>query len=146
MFSSHDGQRTIGEVAEHMGVSVETVRFHSDGRLLPEVSHSACGHRRYAPEAAERLSLIRSLRGLDPPVPEVRRILDEGCWRRGRHAGGRRRRPAAPADCAWSGRSPLHPAQLAGRPVASTCQGTCSMEPPRRVVVMRPAFRSTVAG
>ncbi|MHB0906012.1 helix-turn-helix domain-containing protein [Streptomyces argenteolus] len=98
-----------------MGVSVETVRFHSDGRLLPEVSHSACGHRRYAPEAAERLSLIRSLRGLDPPVPEVRRILDEGCWRRGRHAGGRRRRPAAPADCAWSGRSPLHPSQLAGR-------------------------------
>ncbi|MEV7950638.1 MerR family DNA-binding transcriptional regulator [Streptomyces rubiginosohelvolus] len=30
MFSSHDGLCTIGELAEHLGVSVKTVRFYSD--------------------------------------------------------------------------------------------------------------------
>ncbi|WP_411083465.1 MerR family transcriptional regulator [Streptomyces sp. cmx-18-6] len=77
MFRSHDGLCSIGELAERVGVSVKTVRFYSDRGLLPEASRSAGGHRRYAPDAVERLSLIRSLRGLDLPVPEVRRILDE---------------------------------------------------------------------
>lgn len=77
MFSSYDGLCTIGELAEHAGVSVKTVRFYSDRGLLPEASRSAGGHRRYAPEAVERLGMIRSLRGLDVSVPEVRRILDE---------------------------------------------------------------------
>ncbi len=77
MFSSHDGLCTIGELAGYAGVSVKTVRFYSDGGLLPEASRSAGGHRRYGPEAVERLALIRSLRGLGLPVAEVRRILDE---------------------------------------------------------------------
>ncbi|MEW2068137.1 MerR family transcriptional regulator [Streptomyces sp. NPDC007346] len=77
MFSSHDGLCTIGELAEYAGVSVKTVRFYSDGGLLPEAARSTGGHRRYGPEAVERLGLIRSLRGLDLPVAEVRRILDE---------------------------------------------------------------------
>lgn len=77
MFSSHDGLCTIGELAERVGVSVKAVRFYSDRGLLPEASRSAGGHRRYGPDAVERLNLIRSLRGLDLPVPEVRRILDE---------------------------------------------------------------------
>ncbi|MFJ1592753.1 MerR family transcriptional regulator [Kitasatospora albolonga] len=77
MFSSYDGLCTIGELAERAGASVKTVRFYSDGGLLPEASRSAGGHRRYAPDAVERLSLIRSLRGLGLPVAEVRRVLDE---------------------------------------------------------------------
>nr|WP_202461270.1 MerR family transcriptional regulator [Streptomyces sp. SID8374] len=77
VFSSHDGLCTIGELAGHAGVSVKTVRFYSDGGLLPEASRSAGGHRRYAPEAVERLGLIRSLRGLGLPVADVRRVLDE---------------------------------------------------------------------
>ncbi|MCL6289855.1 MerR family transcriptional regulator [Streptomyces sp. 43Y-GA-1] len=88
MFSSYDGLCTIGELAEHAGVSVKTVRFYSDRGLLPEASRSAGGHRRYAPEAVERLAMIRSLRGLDLPVPEVRRILDEQDERDGAGAGG----------------------------------------------------------
>lgn len=71
-----DGLRSIGELAEQAGVTVKTVRYYSDLGLLPEASRSAGGHRRYAPEAYERLRLIRSLRGLDLPLPAVRRILD----------------------------------------------------------------------
>ncbi|MCL7491584.1 MerR family transcriptional regulator [Streptomyces sp. MCA2] len=77
MFTSHDGLCSIGELAEHAGVTVKTVRFYSDRGLLPEASRSAGGHRRYAPEALDRLRLIRSLRTLDLPLPEVHRILDE---------------------------------------------------------------------
>ncbi|WP_103535706.1 MerR family transcriptional regulator [Streptomyces sp. SM11] len=77
MFSSYDGLCTIGELAGHAGVSVKTVRFYSDRGLLPEASRSAGGHRRYAPDAVERLAMIRSLRGLDLPILEVRRILDQ---------------------------------------------------------------------
>ncbi|MEU2512076.1 MerR family transcriptional regulator [Streptomyces syringium] len=68
---------SIGELAEYAGVTVKTVRFYSDRGLLPEAGRSAGGHRRYGPEALDRLRLIRSLRTLDLPVPEVGRILDE---------------------------------------------------------------------
>lgn len=68
---------SIGELAEHAGVTVKTVRFYSDQGLLPEASRSAGGHRRYGSAALDRLRLIRSLRTLGLPVPEVGRILAE---------------------------------------------------------------------
>lgn len=77
MFTSHDGLCSIGELAERAGVTVKAVRFYSDNGLLPEVSRSAGGHRRYGPDALGRLRLLRSLRTLGMPVREVRRVLDE---------------------------------------------------------------------
>ncbi|MFE7752264.1 MerR family transcriptional regulator [Streptomyces sp. NPDC057428] len=77
MFSSWDGLCGIGELAGRAGVSVKTVRFYSDRGLLPEASRSPGGHRRYGPDALERLRMIRSLRTLDLPVSTVRRVLDE---------------------------------------------------------------------
>ncbi|MGW0819483.1 helix-turn-helix domain-containing protein [Streptomyces viridiviolaceus] len=77
MFTSYDGLCSIGELAEHAGVTVKTVRFYSDRGLLPEASRSVGGHRRYGPEALERLRLIRSLRALGLSVPEVHRVVDE---------------------------------------------------------------------
>lgn len=68
---------SIGELAEHAGVTVKTVRHYSDRGLLPEAARSGGGHRRYGPDALERLRLIRSLRGLDLPVSEVGRVLDQ---------------------------------------------------------------------
>ncbi|MFF3417319.1 MerR family transcriptional regulator [Streptomyces sp. NPDC002698] len=73
---SPDSMWSIGELAERAGVTVKTVRFYSDRGLLPEGARSSGGHRRYGPEALDRLHLIRSLRTLDLPVPEVERILD----------------------------------------------------------------------
>ncbi|MGW8375540.1 MerR family transcriptional regulator [Streptomyces sp. ODS28] len=72
---SPDGLLSIGELARHAGVTVKTVRFYSDSGLLPEARRSAGGHRRYGDAALARLRLIRSLRALDLPVPEVRRVL-----------------------------------------------------------------------
>ncbi|MFJ4716499.1 MerR family transcriptional regulator [Streptomyces sp. NPDC088785] len=72
-----DGLWSIGELAGHAGTTVKTVRFYSDSGLLPERARSAGGHRRYAPDALDRLRLIRSLRGLGLPVAQVRRVVDE---------------------------------------------------------------------
>ncbi|MFJ9026879.1 MerR family transcriptional regulator [Streptomyces sp. NPDC102259] len=84
MSTSHEVLWSIGELAERAGVTVKTVRFYSDRGLLPEASRSGGGHRRYGREALERLRLIRSLRALDLPLPEVRRVLeDEGAASRG---------------------------------------------------------------
>lgn len=73
---SPDGMWSIGELAGQAGVTVKTVRFYSDRGLLPEAGRSAGGHRRYGPEALDRLRLIRSLRTLDLAVPDVGRVLD----------------------------------------------------------------------
>ncbi|MFB7413908.1 MerR family transcriptional regulator [Streptomyces sp. NPDC056121] len=73
-----DSMWSIGELAERAGVTVKTVRFYSDRGLLPEGPRSTGGHRRYGPEALDRLRVIRSLRALDLPVPDVRRVLGEG--------------------------------------------------------------------
>ncbi|WAL97948.1 MerR family transcriptional regulator [Streptomyces sp. Je 1-369] len=68
---------SIGQLAERAGVTVKTVRFYSDRGLLPEATRSGGGHRRYGPDALDRLRLIRSLRTLDLPVPDVGRVLGE---------------------------------------------------------------------
>ncbi|MFE0175895.1 MerR family transcriptional regulator [Streptomyces sp. NPDC059002] len=68
---------SIGRLAEQAGVTVKTVRFYSDRGLLPEAARSSGGHRRYGPDALDRLHLIRSLRTLDLPVPDVGRVLEQ---------------------------------------------------------------------
>lgn len=73
---SADGMWSIGDLAREAGVTVKTVRFYTDRGLLPEAGRSAGGHRRYGPQALEQLRLIRALRTLDLPVPDVDRILE----------------------------------------------------------------------
>ncbi|MFD5232067.1 MerR family transcriptional regulator [Streptomyces qaidamensis] len=77
MSTSHELLWSIGELAERADATVKTVRFYSDQGLLPEAARSSGGHRRYGAQALERLQLIRSLRTLDLPLPEIRRILDD---------------------------------------------------------------------
>ncbi|WP_369880124.1 MerR family transcriptional regulator [Kitasatospora sp. CB02891] len=78
---------SIGELAERARVSVKAVRFYSEQGLLPEAGRSGGGHRRYAPQALERLRLIRSLRALDVPLPEVARVVAEETAEDGAGAG-----------------------------------------------------------
>ncbi|MEV7142108.1 MerR family transcriptional regulator [Streptomyces tauricus] len=73
-----NGTLSIGELAAQARTTVKTVRFYSDRGLLPEASRSGGGHRRYGPEAPERLRTIRALRSLGVPVPEIGRVLDRG--------------------------------------------------------------------
>lgn len=111
---------SIGELAEHAGVTVKTVRFYSDRGLLPEAARSAGGHRRYGPEALDRLHLIRSC----APRPAGPRSRPGP--RSGGHPGGRRRGAAA-ADRLAAGR----PALAGGGP--PTTPGLCPEERAERL-------------
>ncbi|MGW1074566.1 helix-turn-helix domain-containing protein [Streptomyces sp. NPDC002537] len=71
-----DGTLGIGDLARLGGVSVKTARFYSDQGLLPADGRSPGGHRRYTPDAPERLRRIRELRALDLPLDDVSRALE----------------------------------------------------------------------
>ncbi|MDN3258704.1 MerR family transcriptional regulator [Streptomyces sp. CSDS2] len=75
---SPDGTLSIGDLAARARTTVKTIRFYSDQGLLPEAARSSGGHRRYGPDALARLRTIRSLRALDVPVPEIKRVLESG--------------------------------------------------------------------
>lgn len=64
----------IGELARLGGVPVRTVRFYCDEGVL-ECERSAGGHRRFDPQAVDRLRLVRQLRGLGLGLPALREVL-----------------------------------------------------------------------
>ncbi|MFG3165606.1 MerR family transcriptional regulator [Streptomyces sp. NPDC048200] len=66
---------SIGELAAGTGLPVKTVRYYSDSGLLPVASRSSGGHRRYGPEAWERIRLIRRLRALDTPIATITQVV-----------------------------------------------------------------------
>ena len=66
----------IGQVAEATGLPVKTVRFYCDQGLIGTVARSAGGYRLFDPAVVGELGLIRVLRAMDVPLPEIRRILD----------------------------------------------------------------------
>ncbi|WP_241777620.1 MerR family transcriptional regulator [Streptomyces sp. CT34] len=73
---------SIGELARRAGVTVKTVRHYSDQGLLPDAGRSAGGHRRYGPEALDRLRRIRDLRAFGMPLPDVAEALAGGSLER----------------------------------------------------------------
>jgi len=66
----------IGQVADASGLSVKTVRFYCDEGLIDAASRSQGGYRLFHPRVVDELALIRSLRAMDVPLSELRRILD----------------------------------------------------------------------
>ena len=65
----------IGRLAELSGLPVKTIRFYSDGGLLP-AGRSEAGHRRYSETDLARLQLIRSLRDLGLDLHTIRHVLE----------------------------------------------------------------------
>ena len=66
----------IGQVAEATGLPVKTVRFYCDEGLIGIVSRSPGGYRLFDPSVVGELGLIRTLRAMDVPLPELKKILD----------------------------------------------------------------------
>lgn len=65
----------IGELAEQVGVSVATIRYYEQQRLLDPAARSQSNYRRYGPETAKRLGFIRQCRALGIGLAEIRRLL-----------------------------------------------------------------------
>ena len=66
----------IGEVASRSGLSVKTIRFYCDEGLIQPISRSEGGYRLFDETVFAELSLIRTLRAMEIPLPDVRQILE----------------------------------------------------------------------
>lgn len=66
----------IGELAQAIGVDVETIRYYEKSGLLPPPARESNGYRRYGPPHLDRLAFVRHCRALDMPLADVKRLLD----------------------------------------------------------------------
>ncbi len=66
----------IGEVASRTDLPVKTIRFYSDAGLIHPSSRTDAGYRLFEPEVVAELSLIRTLKAMEIPLEDVRRILE----------------------------------------------------------------------
>ena len=89
---------TIGEVARHAGVGVDTVRYYERRQLLPPPARRLSGYREYDPHDVRRLRFIRRAKALGFALDDIRALLDLSADReRGVH-GLRARAQARLAD------------------------------------------------
>ena len=66
----------IGEVANRSGLTVKTIRFYCDEGLIQPISRSEGGYRLFDDGVFSELALIRTLRAMELPLPDVRQILE----------------------------------------------------------------------
>jgi MerR family transcriptional regulator, mercuric resistance operon regulatory protein len=76
---------TIGRLAHHSGVNVETIRYYERIGLVRSPPRSAGGHRHYARADLERLAFVRRGREFGFSLDEVRSLL--ALAERGRSCG-----------------------------------------------------------
>ncbi len=66
---------TIGKLADHSGVNIETIRYYERIGMMPEPPRSAGGHRLYDEDHVKRLSFVRRCRQLGFSLDEIRALL-----------------------------------------------------------------------
>ena len=67
--------QNIGAVAARTGISVKTIRFYCDQGLLQPAGRSEGRYRLFDGSVDGDLALIRTLRGLDIPLPTITAVL-----------------------------------------------------------------------
>jgi MerR family transcriptional regulator, copper efflux regulator len=65
-----------GELAKHVGVNVETLRFYEREGLLPKPARPRSGYRQYEKRDLERVRLIRSCQEIGFTLREVKEVLE----------------------------------------------------------------------
>lgn len=66
----------IGELAEWVGVSVQTVRYYERRGLLPEPGRAPSGYREYGPSDVRRLGFVLRAKELGFTLSEIGELLD----------------------------------------------------------------------
>ena len=69
---------TIGKLAKHANVGVETIRYYQNFGLLQEPPKPDNGYRQYPPEALERLQFIKRAQELGFSLKEISKLLSLG--------------------------------------------------------------------
>lgn len=65
----------VGELAEAVGVSADTVRYYERAGLLPQPQRTASGYRAYDESAADRMLFIRGAQRLGLRLDDIRDLL-----------------------------------------------------------------------
>ena len=66
---------TRGQLAQRVGVNLETLRFYEKEGLLSPPSRTASGYRQFAESAVDRLDFVRRAKGLGFSLAEIRELL-----------------------------------------------------------------------
>lgn len=66
---------TIGVLAKHGGVNVETIRYYQRRGLLPEPSKPSGGFRKYDPDSVKRVRFIKRAQSLGFTLDEILGLL-----------------------------------------------------------------------
>lgn len=66
---------TIGKLAEHTGVSADTLRYYEKMNLLTGTARSASGYRLYASDAVKLVQFIRGAKQLGFTLDEIKKLL-----------------------------------------------------------------------
>ena len=69
------GLLTIGKLARAAGVGVETIRFYERKGLIEQPRRPSTGARRYAAQAAERVTFIKQAQELGFTLAEIKELL-----------------------------------------------------------------------
>lgn len=67
---------TIGQLAKHIGVNIETIRYYERRNLLGPTSRLPSGYRLYNREASQRLRFIKNAQALGFTLQEIEELLD----------------------------------------------------------------------
>ena len=67
---------TIGRLARHAGVGIDTVRFYERRGLLPEPARTPSGYRLYTRQTTERMRFIRRAKALGFTLDEIKSLLE----------------------------------------------------------------------
>ena len=70
-----DGLMKIGEVAKKTGVSLRTIRYYEELRLITPMSRSRGGFRLYDEAILSRIGLIQSLQELELRLKEIKSLM-----------------------------------------------------------------------
>jgi MerR family copper efflux transcriptional regulator len=66
---------TIGELAKQTGVPTKTIRFYESIGLIGEPERLDNGYRVYPKTRIEELTLIKNVRDLGLPIPQIKRLM-----------------------------------------------------------------------
>ncbi len=69
---------TIGTLARHAAVNVETIRFYQRRGLIPEPAKPLSGYRHYSPETVDRVRFIKRAQELGFTLKEIVTLLQLG--------------------------------------------------------------------
>jgi DNA-binding transcriptional MerR regulator len=76
----------IREVSEQTGLTIDTLRWYEKEGLIPLVTRTGTGQRRYPPGAVRFVRLVQALRRTGMPVADVRAFVQLGAGELRHHA------------------------------------------------------------